>query len=119
VRDADSPRADAEAFFVPGAPIRVTGLLHLPDQPGDPLVLEATDVAEDGEDDDTQPDLSEQDRQLPVSAAIVGGKCVLECTRTDGTPTWHVIAASNGTAVTADNPGLIPWAIRHLTTPHD
>lgn len=118
VLDADSPRADAEAFFVPGAPIRVTGLLRLPEQPGGRIVLEVTDVEEDGEDEDVT-DLTEQDLQLPVVASIVGGKCVLECTRADGTAVWHVIAPSNGTAVTAANATLIPWVIQHLATPRD
>lgn len=117
IYEADTSREDAEAFFVPGAAIRVTGRLHLPGAPGETFALEATDVEEDGEDQAQAPDLVDVLPQTPVSVTTLAGHCLLECTQPDGTPLWHVIDP-DGTAFTAYNQALIPWAI-DLLTPRD
>ena len=115
IYEADTSREDAEAFFVPGTPIRVTGCLHLPQAPGESFALEVTDVEEDGE--DQAQDLVDVLPQTPVSVTTLAGHCLLECTQSDGTPLWHVIDP-DGTAFTAYNQALIPWAI-DLLTPRD
>lgn len=115
--DADASREDAEAFFVPGAAIRVTGRLHVPDGPGGKFVLEATDVEEagDGGDGADAPDLADVAVQIPVSVATVAGHCVLECAHGDGTPVWYVIDP-DGAAITAYTQALIGWAVGLLTS---
>jgi len=115
VYDADTSREDAEAFFIAGAPVRVTGRLHLPDGPGEAFLLEATDVDEDGEDEDDTADLADVPAQIPVSVTTVAGHCLLECAHSDGSPVWHVIDPDGG-AFTAYNQALIGWAVDLLTS---
>ena len=106
LRDADCSRADAEDFLAPDALIRVTGLLHLPEQPGDVIVVEVTDLEEDGDSEDHRDSANSvvalndgpQDLTVPVSASSVDGCTVVVCERPDGPPLRYLLTPTGACA---------------------
>jgi hypothetical protein len=100
-------REDVAAFLYAGAAVVVTGRLRLPDQAGDRLVLEVTDLEEDGDSEDRRDDPStvvalsdgRLDCPAPASATTVNGCTVVLCERTDGPPLRYLLTATGACAV--------------------
>jgi hypothetical protein len=106
--DGDASRSDAEDFLRPGARIRATGRLHLPDRPSGRFVLEITDLEEDHEVAVPQPETA-------MDVYDVDGHTVVTCEQPDGTRLLHVIARTGASAVARSERELslaIAWLIR-------
>lgn len=105
--DGVSSREDVAAFLFAGAPVVVTGRLRLPDQAGGRLLLEVTDLEEDGDSEDRRDTpatvlaLSDDllDCPVPLSATVVDGCAVLLCERLDGAPVHYLLTATGACAL--------------------
>ena len=115
-------REDVASFLYAGAAVVVTGRLCLPDQGSDRLLLEVTDLEEDGDSEDrrdtpgTVVALSEGvlDGPVPVSATTVDGCTVVLCERTDGPPLRYLLTSA-GTCAVVYSEDLVPDTVAWLT----
>jgi hypothetical protein len=114
-------RKDVAAFLYTGAAVVVTGRLRLPDDSSDRLLLEVTDLEEDGDCEDRRDtpgtvvalNAGPLDVPIPVSVTTVDGVdgcTVVVCERTDGPPLRYLLTAAGACVVVYSEDLVAPTA---------